>query len=948
MKKQTAQKSVVGLVGLFSAIVLANQMGPAPVHVQAASISGSSLHVSSSVNAYIASHKLQPVGITKELHVFDTKDQEDVFAYRTGNKKPEGVVFYYTDNANNFSARNEADYEINGGWKNAFVHTFIDARTILNIHDIETGAWGSGAQGNKYFVQFELVTARNADEFARSVNNAAYYVAYLCHHFGWKPSLAVISLGTKNLGVNTLWTHYDVTKILGGTDHTDPIAYLNKHGYNTTQFLDLVKAHFNNKEEFPYYSVTNTQTKSNKATVTQTNRNDGLFKQGPYKTSEATMKPDAQGKALNGQVVTVIGSAQTSTATWDHIKLNNGTTYWIDARGLTTLYNTVSNHKQENYTVKLNQSKSNDGLFTGGAWFTNAASETMKTTAKQFNGQFATVIASETTKSQMSGAVANWVEVKLTSGATYWMDVKGVTKVNFYAISNQTTVNKSAVLKQSARNDGLFTDGPYMTSMATTKPNASGKAYNNQTVGVIAEAQTATGKWAKIRLTNGQTYWIDQRGLQYNSLYQVTDQQTVSQAATINQKGRSDGMFSDGPYKTSATTLKPNASAKSFDKQGVTVIATAKTATGNWAQIKLNSGKTYWIDARGLTIISYYKITSTTPQNQVVQVVQSGRHDGLFANGPYKTGASTMAANASAASFNGQYAQVTQSATTSTATWDKLTFSNGQSYWIDARGVKVASTYAITNQKQTTGLTAKIAQGSRSDGLFIGGPYRTNATSMKAAANAKSYNGQSVQITATANTATGSWAQIKLGNGSVYWIDQRGLTYAQGTLSGLNTNNLNAQQKNFLNTIVPVAVTVANANGLYPSVMVAQAILESNWGTSDLAVKANNYFGIKATKDWTGAIYNKDSGEHLNGTTSLVNSDFRSYASMQAGLSDYAAKLTVSATSPYYTGVLRSNAPDGQTAATGLTKWATDPNYVTKVVNAIKSYGLSALDQRQF
>lgn len=785
MNKQTAQKSVLGLVGLFSAIVLANQMGPAPVRVQAASISGSSLHVSSSVNAYIASQKLQPVGITKELHVFDTKDQEDVFAYRTGNKKPEGVVFHYTDNANNFSARNEADYEINGGWKNAFVHTFIDARTILNIHDIETGAWGSGAQGNKYFVQFELVTARNADEFARSVNNAAYYVAYLCHHFGWKPSLAVISLGTKNLGVNTLWTHYDVTKILGGTDHTDPIAYLNKHGYNTTQFLDLVKAHFNNKEEFPYYSVTNTQTKSNKATLTQTNRNDGLFKNGPYKTSEATMKPDAQAKALNGQVVTVIGSAQTPTATWDHIKLNNGTTYWIDARGLTTLYNAVSNYKQENYTVKLNQSKRNDGLFAGGAWFTNAASETMKTTAKQFNGQFATVIASETTKSQMSGAVANWVEVKLTSGATYWMDVKGVTKVNFYAISNQTTVNKSAVLKQSSRNDGLFTDGPYMTSMATTKPNANAKSYNNQTVGVIAEAQTASAKWAKIRLANGQTYWIDQRGLQYTSLYQVTNKQAANAAGVINQTHRNDGMFADGPYKTSVTTLTPNAAAKSFDKQTVSVIATAKTASANWVEVKLSSGKVYWMDARGLTMITYNQILSTSAKNQVVQVVQNGRLDGLFVAGPYKTSNNTLTVNASAASYNGQYAQVTQTTKTNAATWDKVTFNNGKSYWIDVRGVKPVSVYAISNRQAVTNRTAVITQNSRNDGLFVTGPYRTSASTMTPATNAKKYNGRSVQIIATANTPSASWAQIQIANVGTYWIDQRGLSTSQATLSGL-------------------------------------------------------------------------------------------------------------------------------------------------------------------
>lgn len=932
MKKQTAQKSVIGLVGLFSAMILANQVGASPVHVQAATIASSSLHVSSSVNAYIASHKLQPVGITKDLHTFEN------FGYQTADGKPTGVVFHYTDNATNYSARNEADYEINGGWKSAFVHTFIDAGTILNIHDISKGCWGSGPQGNKYFVQFELVTARNSDEFARSVNNAAYYVAYLAHHFNWPLTLA-------SNGVGTIWTHHNVTEFLGGTDHTDPDAYLAKHGYNTTQFLDLVKAHYNNKDEFAYYDVSGYKSKSNKATITQNGRYDGLFKNGPYKTSESTLKADAQATAYNGQIVTVIGEEKAGATTWEQIKLSNGQTYWIDARGITTLYNTVSNYKTENYTIKFNQAKRNDGLFAGGAWFTNTASETASTTAKQYDGQFATVIASETTKSQMSGALGNWVEVKLASGDTYWMDVSGVQKVTLYDVTDQMDVNKAATVKQNGRNDGLFSNGPYMSSLTTTKPNANAKSYDNQTVGVIAEASTSSAKWAKIRLANGTTYWIDQRGLEYVDLYHVTDEQSSTASATINQKGRYDGMFVAGPYKTSATTLKANAYAPAFDKQTVAVIATAKTETGDWAQIRLSSGKTYWIDQRGLSIISFYPITDATTQNRVVQVSQAGRWDGLYADGPYKTSATTLSANASAASYNGQYSQVTEQATVANTIWNKLTFNDGKSYWIDSRGVTPISTYATSNQ-QSTNLYGKISQYDRNDGLFVGGPYRTSATTMKPAANAKSFDGQAVQIVATANTSTGNWAEIKLNNGSQYWIDQRGLMISQGTLAGLNVSKLTSQQTSFLNTIVPIAVTVANANGLYPSVMVAQAIVESAWGTSDLAVKAHNYFGIKATKDWTGAIYNKASGEFINGSTQLVDSDFRSYSSMQAGLNDYAAKLTVSLTSPLYTGVLRKNASSGVIAAKGLTKWATDPTYTTKIANTINTYGLSALDNR--
>ena len=191
-----------------------------------------SLTVSSSINSYILNSKFAVSNVTKELHTFS------MFNYSTSDKKPDGIVFHYTDNPNNYSARNEADYEINGGWQSAFVHTFIDASTILNIHDTDFGSWGGGPKANARFVQFELVTARNREEFAKSINNAAWYTASMAVKYNWTLTPATVN------GGGTLWTHHDVTRYLGGTNHTDPDAYLAKWGYDTTQFLDLAKYYY--------------------------------------------------------------------------------------------------------------------------------------------------------------------------------------------------------------------------------------------------------------------------------------------------------------------------------------------------------------------------------------------------------------------------------------------------------------------------------------------------------------------------------------------------------------------------------------------------------------------------------------------------------------------------------------------------------------------------------
>ncbi|WP_413476791.1 N-acetylmuramoyl-L-alanine amidase [Latilactobacillus fuchuensis] len=105
------------------------------------------------VNNYIYQNNISHPNITTELHQFE------MFNYSTNDGKPTGIVVHYTDNPTNYSARNEANYVINGGWESAFVHTFIDASSILNIHDTSYGAWGSGAVANKYFAHFEMVTA---------------------------------------------------------------------------------------------------------------------------------------------------------------------------------------------------------------------------------------------------------------------------------------------------------------------------------------------------------------------------------------------------------------------------------------------------------------------------------------------------------------------------------------------------------------------------------------------------------------------------------------------------------------------------------------------------------------------------------------------------------------------------------------------------------------------
>jgi flagellum-specific peptidoglycan hydrolase FlgJ len=77
------------------------------------------------------------------------------------------------------------------------------------------------------------------------------------------------------------------------------------------------------------------------------------------------------------------------------------------------------------------------------------------------------------------------------------------------------------------------------------------------------------------------------------------------------------------------------------------------------------------------------------------------------------------------------------------------------------------------------------------------------------------------------------------------------------------------------------------ANGVLPSLIIAQGILESASGTSKLAVQANNLFGIKAGSEWFGPFYTKRTAEHHpDSTIYYIDAYFRMYQSYEGCVID--------------------------------------------------------------
>lgn len=134
---------------------------------------------------------------------------------------------------------------------------------------------------------------------------------------------------------------------------------------------------------------------------------------------------------------------------------------------------------------------------------------------------------------------------------------------------------------------------------------------------------------------------------------------------------------------------------------------------------------------------------------------------------------------------------------------------------------------------------------------------------------------------------------------------------------------------------------------ILPSVTIAQAILESNWGKSSLAKEACNLFGIKASKDWSGEVYKKQTKEQKpTGEVYTIIADFRKYGSYLESIKDH-DKFFVS--TPWrvqnYKKVLEAKNYKTQALALKECGYATDLNYGTKLINLIERLGLQQYDK---
>lgn len=152
------------------------------------------------------------------------------------------------------------------------------------------------------------------------------------------------------------------------------------------------------------------------------------------------------------------------------------------------------------------------------------------------------------------------------------------------------------------------------------------------------------------------------------------------------------------------------------------------------------------------------------------------------------------------------------------------------------------------------------------------------------------------------------------------------------------------KKSEFIPTIAPIVQAENNKRGkpLFNSVVIAQAICESGWGQSRIMMKANAIFGIKATSNWKGKVYNANTQECYDGVSyTNITACFRAYNSLAESISDYFDLITKL---ERYRKATVAETPLECITAIKNGGYATSPSYINTIMAIINENNLTKYD----
>ncbi|MBC1999199.1 GW domain-containing glycosaminoglycan-binding protein [Listeria marthii] len=619
------------------------------------------------VNSYIKSNKFSSASIEKQL-----QSQFPKFNYRNGYGKPEGIVIHETAN-NSSTITGEISY-MSRNYNNAFVHSFVDKSRIIQIHPTENGVWGAGQYANARFIQVELVRSKTFDEFARSINNYAYYAAYLLDQY----NLPVDS--AHNDGKGTVWSHDSVTRYLGGTTHTDPVSYFNQWGYNFNSFVTLINEKYNaiQASKVTYDKIEYDKGVTAYARVKTAPYNAVWTR--PYKTEGAKLVNPLS--SYVGKNMRILREAKTPITTWYQFSIDGKTIGWVDTRALNTFYK-QSMETSANLTRYVVANKANEAYYKVPV----ADADVKWGTLSTYKNEKLTVDKQATVEGQL------WYRVSAGSTFIGWTKAANLTATSpFDKIEYDKGVTAYARVKTAPYN-AVWTK-PYKTEGANLVNQLS--VYEGKNMRILREAKTPITTWYQFSIDGKTIGWVDTRAL--DTFYKQSMETPANLTRYVVATKANEAYYkvpvvdADVKWGTLAT----------YKNEKLTVDKQATIEGELWYRVSAGSTFIGWTKASNLTATSPFDPIEYDKGVTAYARVKTAPGNAVWTK-PYKTEGANLVNQLSV--YAGKNMRILREAKTPITTWYQFSIDGKVIGWVDTRPL---DTFYKQSMETPTNLTRYV------------------------------------------------------------------------------------------------------------------------------------------------------------------------------------------------------------------------------------------------
>ncbi|ECB9788350.1 GW domain-containing glycosaminoglycan-binding protein [Listeria monocytogenes] len=619
------------------------------------------------VNSYIKSNKFSTASIEKQL-----KSQFPKFNYRNGYGKPEGVVIHETAN-NSSTIEGEISY-MSRNYNNAFVHSFVDKSRIIQIHPTENGVWGAGQYANARFIQVELVRSKTFDEFARSINNYAYYAAYLLDQY----NLPVDSAHSDGKG--TIWSHDAVTRYLGGTTHTDPVSYFNQWGYNFNSFVTLINEKY---KAIQASKVTYDKIEYDKGVTAYARVKTAPYNAvwtRPYKTEGAKLVN--QLSVYQGKNMRILREAKTPITTWYQFSIDGKTIGWVDTRALNTFYK-QSMETPANLTRYVASNKTGEAYYKVPVVDADVKWGTIGT----YKSEKLTVDKQATVEGQL------WYRVKAGSTFIGWTKASNLTATSpFDKIEYDKGVTAYARVK-TAPGNAVWTK-PYRTEGSKLVNQLS--VYQGKNMRILREAKTPITTWYQFSIDGKTIGWVDTRALDTFYKQSMEKDTNLTRYVASNKTG-------EAYYKVPVVDADVRwGTLAAYKDQKLTVDKEATVEGQLWYRVRTSTTFIGWTKASNLTTTTPYDKIEYDKGATAYARVKTAPGNAVWTK-PYRTEGSKLVNQLSV--YQGKNMRILREAKTVITTWYQFSIDGKVIGWVDTRAL---DTFYKQSMEKDTNLTRYV------------------------------------------------------------------------------------------------------------------------------------------------------------------------------------------------------------------------------------------------